>query len=138
MQPVNTALRFHQVDPADLSPRLKELVDVIGLQAAAKLIAKRGGTRVTVPASAEGSVLADIIGIEALERMITHYGIGEITLDRGAAALKAVEDREILRELSAGVSAPALAIRYGRTERAIYKLAARAGKLDTSQLDLYR
>lgn len=133
-----SAVRFDDIDVQDLSPRLRELVDVIGLAATVKLVNIRGGTWVYLPhAGQEQSVLADIVGADAAEQMIAHYGSARrLELDRGKRALAAVEKRAIVREAEKE-SATVLAIRYNRTERYIYAVLARAGKLDDKQLGLY-
>lgn len=139
MQPVSAvAPQFHQVDVADLSPRLKELVGVIGLPAAAKLIAARGGTRIYIPAMpAADHVLEQIIGLEATARLIGHYGAGNrLDLDSGIKALRNAENRAIVAD-SAELSVQQLALKYGRTERGIFKVLKRQGRIPDKQLSLY-
>lgn len=133
-----SAVRFEDIDVQDLSPRLRELVNVIGLAATTKLIKARGGTWVYLPhPGQEESILADIVGADAAEKMIAHYGSARrLELDLGKRALAAVEKCAIVREFETE-SATTLALRYGRSERYIYAVLARAGKLDDKQLHLY-
>lgn len=59
------------------------LVGLIGAEATLKLLEARGGTRIYIPESAAGGVLAGIIGLDAAEAMHRHYGKGEIRLPLG-------------------------------------------------------
>lgn len=135
---MSAAPQLHQVDVADLSPRLRELVGVLGFAAALKLIAARGGTRIYIPATpAADHVLEQIIGLEATAKLIGHYGAGNrLDLDSGIKALRNAENRAIVAD-SAELSVQQLALKYGRTERGIFKVLKRQGRIPDKQLSLY-
>jgi len=119
IQPDNLAI--------DLLPsRIADLVEVIGLKAALKIVELRGGIRLCVPKKATPDHwLAEHIGIEALTQLCKIYGGEIIEIDRCAAALRAVFEASIVREHDAGASNSELARRHGYTERGIRKLRRR-------------
>lgn len=73
----------------------------IGLDLTARLLKRRGGTEVTIPVRAKGSMLAEIIGLHGAEKVIAAIGPGKVTLPcgymRGAKARRA-EAKRLLRE----------------------------------------
>ncbi|WP_413874144.1 hypothetical protein [Albidovulum sp.] len=81
-----------------------EIEAAVGLDLAVRLMKRRGGTEITIPVRAKGSMLADIIGCHAAERLIAAIGPGKIMLPcgtmRGARARRA----EAMRMLRAGAS----------------------------------
>lgn len=88
-----------------------QIEEAIGRDLTEKLLKKRGGTEVSVPKFAKGSMLSDIIGVHATEKLIREIGPGRINLPcghmRGARARKA-EAKRMLRQ-GASVSQVALA-----------------------------
>ncbi len=57
-----------------------EIEGAIGPEAAVRLLALRGGTEVSIPTRAKGSVLASVIGDEATADMIAAFGPGKTVL----------------------------------------------------------
>ncbi len=120
----------------DLSPRLRELVEIIGLPAAVKLIEARGGTRLYVPRKAEEDrLLVRLIGRPAAAKLMRRYGGDVIELDRGVRGLRAVRNRAIIAE-SEHRSAMQLALKYQLTERQVWKILERAARVNRRQLAL--
>lgn len=138
MQSVSAAAQLPNLEISDLSPRLRELVQAIGLPAAVKLIMKRGGTRIYVPTTPSADhTLEQIIGTEATGALIAWYGAGtRMDLDSGVKALRNAENRAIVAD-SAELSVQQLALKYGRTERGIFKVLKRQGRIPDKQLTLY-
>lgn len=60
-----------------------EIEELIGTEATLKLLAARGGTEVTIPARAEGSVLADVLGIDDAEILMDAFGRAPVMLPCG-------------------------------------------------------
>lgn len=81
-----------------------QIEEAIGLDLTARLLKKRGGTEVTIPVRARGSMLADLVGLHAAEKVIEAIGPGKVTLPcaymRGAKGRRA----EAIRMLRAGAS----------------------------------
>lgn len=79
----------------------QEIIEVIGDVSAAKLLAERGGTEITVPHRVAGSLLARIIGEADAERLAHYFGAGKLVLPtgmaRGAGGRRA-KAKELLRE----------------------------------------
>lgn len=88
-----------------------QIEEAIGRELAEKLLWKRGGTEISVPKFARGSMLSDIIGVLATEKLIREIGPGRVNLPcghmRGARARKA-EAKRMLRQ-GASVNQVALA-----------------------------
>lgn len=90
-----------------------EIEDMIGTELTLKLLAERGGTRISVPMKAAGSALADIIGEEATEILIEEMGVNPVILPnanfRGMRARRA-RGQEMLRR---GASLQEVALEIG-------------------------
>jgi hypothetical protein len=109
-------------------PRLgRELIEVIGFEAAMTLIEKRGGQRITVPGwplkrlSARFAALAEIIGEEAATKYADRWGNSEIQVPRGVELDKLRRNLALIAEYEAGVRVPDLAARYKLTESTVWK-----------------
>ncbi len=112
----------------DLLPgRIKELADVIGITAALKLVEIRGGIRMTVPKlkPKANHWLLSTLSDDELDKLISYYGGETIEIDRCAAALRLIFEKQVIQEHRNGLSNSMLARKYGYTERGIRKLRAR-------------
>ncbi len=122
-----------------LPRRIAELVDVVGLTAALKLVELRGGVRLEVPKRAKPEHwLVPHIGIEALTKLAAYYSGECIEIDRCAKVLKLLKEREIVAEFAGGLSNAQLARKYQYTERGIRILRKRVEKTRPAvNLDLF-
>jgi len=109
-----------------LPKRVAELADVVGLEAALKLVELRGGRRLYVPKHATAQHwLVPYIGLTAVEQLAAHYQGADIEIDRCQDLKRAI----IVAEFERGVSTSILAEHYGCTERNIrYMVNANIGK----------
>lgn len=124
----------------DLLPRrVAELVDVVGLAAALKLVELRGGGRLEVPKRAKPEHwLVEHIGLEALTKLVAYYNGERIEIDRCAKVLKMLKEREIVAAFESGASNGQLARKYQYTERGIRILRKRVEKARPAvNLDLF-
>jgi len=84
-----------------LPASVAELVDLIGLDTAMKLVRTLGGTTFPVPKRATKlgelryNVLADVVGVDAADALVKHFGGEELYIPRCSAALQTVRDAEI-------------------------------------------
>lgn len=62
--------------PRHLPHGLNQIAGAAGVEVALKIALSRGGSRMLIPAKAEGSVLADLVGIDAA-RLISQHLAGE-------------------------------------------------------------
>jgi len=109
-----------------LPKRVTELVDVVGMVAALKLVEAYGGQHLWIPSKAHPKhFLAGLIGMEALGKLSAVYGDQTMDFDRCAALLRAVKDKTILDEFNGGMTNGQLAVKYGMTERGIRKIKRR-------------
>lgn len=109
-----------------LPESIQELIEVVGWPATLVIVEARGGVRLCVPSQATADHwLAERIGMQALIALVERYRGEEIEVARCAAAIRAGQERQILREASAGASNATLARQYGYTERGIRKLRRR-------------
>lgn len=126
--------------PVDCLPEsILELIDVIGLPAALRIVEARGGIRLCVPkTAAPDHWLAQAIGMTAFERLVAYYEGEEIEVAKCAAAMQRLREREIDAAAREGETNTTLARRYGYTERGIRKLRRRVeAQRDDDQPDLF-
>lgn len=119
-----------------LPASVAELVDLIGLDKAMKLVKTLGGTTFPVPKRATSlgelryNMLADVVGVDAADALVKHYGGDELYIPRCAAALQAARDAEIneafVAETRTGRSAAdvvfSLARRYKLSDRRVWDI----------------
>ena len=120
----------------NLPVSVQELVDLIGLQMAMKLVRSLGGTTFPVPkrqtrlGELRYNMLADVVGVEEADTLVKHFGGGELYVPRCAAALQAARDAEIneyfVAETNKGRSSAEvvfhLARRYKLSDRRIWHI----------------
>jgi len=106
-----------------LPRRTAELADVVGLQAALKLVELRGGRRVWAPKkSREDHWLVEHIGLDAFRKLCQHYGDTSLELDMCKGLKRAI----VVAEYERGVPVSKLAETYGCTERNIRRMTVAA------------
>ncbi|TBW58538.1 hypothetical protein EZI54_03910 [Marinobacter halodurans] len=120
-----------------LPASLKDLIDVVGLEPARKLVSVYGGTRLTVPAKMHAAhPLAELLGIEAAQALSRHYALERVDVPTASAATKAARNREMREHHQAGVSVRRLALRYQLTERRVWEILAEDAP-SSQQTDLF-
>jgi hypothetical protein len=119
-------------DLADLlPPKLAEIAELIGVDAAFKLSAAWPGIRLFVPKQVSlEHPIAVAIGLQAARKLAEMYGGETVVIPMAARAAKARLHARILAEYrptdgSPGASASALARKYGVHQLSIYRLAAK-------------
>lgn len=119
-----------------LPESLRELVDLIGLPAALKLVERWGGiTAVYVPKDmTPGHDLARALGFPAALKLSEVYG-GDClrNIPRCVGALRAVRDRQVLRLRADGLAPRDIAPQFGLTERRVWGILAEAGAAERSR-----
>ena len=106
---------------------IDEIVRVIGLPAAVKLVEQFGGTRVYLPHPSRvkpDTPVAQMLGVEAAVRLASEWPQCEIAIP-SSATLRHERDRAIRAEPD-NVSIRELAKKYDLTERQIYNIRATA------------
>jgi hypothetical protein len=117
---------FENIDPDLLPSRVADLVRVVGLPVALKIVEKWGGTRIWIPKkAAESHWLCEAVGMDAFTKLCAAYGYSWLEIDRCRAAIRATVETRIVREHDQGASSHELALRYGYTQRGIRKLRRR-------------
>ncbi len=120
----------------NLPASVQELVDLIGLAAAMKLVRSLGGTTFPVPkrqtrlGELRYSMLADVVGVDAADALTQRYGGDELYIPRCAAALQAARDAEINEAFVTGTRAGrsaadvvfSLARRYKLSDRRVWHI----------------
>ena len=104
------------------------LLELLGFQAASRLVEKFGGTRLSIPApeSAGYKMLADVLeDKKAADRLCVEYGGLRVILPVRVIALQA-RVRELHR---GGIKPPEIARALGCTERRVYQVLAENIKL---------
>lgn len=81
-----------------------EIEAAIGLDLTVRLLKRRGGTEITIPVRARGSMLADIVGLHAAERLVATIGPGKVMLPCGSMRGARARRAEAMRMLRAGAS----------------------------------
>ena len=135
----------------NLPASVQELVDLIGLQKAMKLVRSLGGTTFPVPkrqtrlGELRYNMLADVVGVEEADTLVKHFGGGELYVPRCAAALQAVRDAEInayfVAETNKGRSSAEvvfhLARRYKLSDRRVWHILKTLPAKPDDQLQLF-
>jgi hypothetical protein len=128
-------------DLLDLLPsRTQELVEVIGLPAALKLVELHGGRHIWVPTTAkETHWLNEQIGMDAFTKLCAHYSYSRLEIDKCATLIRALRDKTILEEFNHGMTNYQLATKYNTTERQIVRIRKHAIKTSaTPTLDIFK
>ena len=135
----------------NLPASVQELVDLIGLETAMKLVRSLGGTTFPVPKRATKlgelryNVLADVVGVDAADVLVKHFGGGELYVPRCAAALQAARDAAInadfVDQVRTGRSSAdvvfSLARRYKLSDRRVWDILKTVPVKPDDQLRLF-
>ncbi|MBF0422318.1 MAG: hypothetical protein HQL73_04935 [Magnetococcales bacterium] len=105
---------------------LKAICDAIGLDDTIKLVSTLGGTRVFIPKHiGAGHRLVHLLGWKAARKLSLLFGGECLSVVRGAPALRAQRNKEIIAQYNRGVRVADLARSFALTERRIYTILAR-------------
>lgn len=124
--------------PGTLAP----IAELVGVEAALRLVARCGGTRQRIPAEPERSAcqLVQALGPAAARRLLSRYHPGgHIDVPVMSSWLAELRRRRVLELKGAGRPISEIARTLGLTERGVYKILARDPLgIDAAQLDLFR
>jgi len=90
-------MTYDHINVELLPQMLQELVSIIDIPAAMKIVATRGGTRLYVPVKhlADNHYLVKLIGREAADNLQEEYGGGEILIPTARKAMRGMRNAEI-------------------------------------------
>lgn len=109
-----------------LPPKLREIAEVVGLEAAIRLAEHWPGIRLFVPQRVHlQHPIALAIGMRAAEQLAARYGGETVCVPKAERYLRAIRNAEIVRRYRAGESAATLARHFGVHENHVYALVAR-------------
>ncbi len=127
--PFDSAPDLDDATLALLPKRVRELVEVVGITAALKIVDLRGGGRLEVPRRAKPEHwLVEHIGLDALVKLVAYYDGERIEIDRCANLALMIKERLIVAEFERGASNWQLAQKHGYTERGIRVLRKRVAQ----------
>ena len=113
-----------------------QIEEASGRELTERLLKRRGGTEISIPKFARGSMLSEIVGLQATEKMIREIGPGRLKLPcstmRGAKARKA----EAIRMLREGASVNQVALACDLHSRTVQSYRAGMDGGDDRQMDL--
>jgi len=126
------------MDSTLLPPTIQEIVDIVGLEAALKVVNAYGGTRVWFPeVPAPDHHLVKILG-DAAYVLCQRFALNWLTIPTCARALRAVRDAAIVEALRQGRTYDEVAREFGLTWRQVANIAARhRAKYPDPQPDLF-
>ena len=114
-----------EIDIDQLPQSAAEIVEVVGVEAALRLVEAWGGIRLYVPQQMpEDHLLVSALGRAEAGQLADRYGGETIQIPRCLHALRAVRNAHIRRERYDGASPALLALRYRLTERQVYSILA--------------
>jgi hypothetical protein len=116
----------------NLPKTAKDIVDIIGMNAAMALVRNWPGIPLKVPAGRRPAGimmrrLAAVIGKEAALKFIRHYGGEVVVIPRCAVAIRVARDQCIINQYNNGVTAANLAREHKLTVRHIRLILNRPG-----------
>lgn len=106
------------------------LVEIIGPEAAMRLIEARGGTRVYLSDAGEGRTVSDIVGVDAAAKLNAIYG-------RDKFKVPLARDWRVLCYRQQGLSYRQMALRVGCSENGVGNILRRYQKTQV-QFDLFK
>lgn len=117
---------YAAVQLEDLPESLREIIELIGLPATLKLVARWGGVRLYVPEKVYADhVLARTVGLDNAAALCEVFARCELIVPKCDAALGRIRDRQIRHRFQAeGWPAHRLARHYHLTERHVYRILA--------------
>ncbi|MBF0147228.1 MAG: hypothetical protein HQL84_13825 [Magnetococcales bacterium] len=115
----------HPLLNARFPESLKEIRDAIGLDNTLKLVTNCGGTRIFIPKRISAQHrLANLLGLKAARQLSRRFGGESLSVVRGAPALRALRNKEIIDQYNKGARVADLARSHALTERRIYTILA--------------
>jgi hypothetical protein len=126
-------------DESLIPASLLQIVALIGLEAALKLVKAYGGVRLYVPKKIDADhPLVELIGYPAARALAAEFG-GQPHFDipKCEAALREARNRQIRQDRAMGHSIRELALKYRLTERGIEKILGAGLLRDERQAELF-
>ena len=109
-----------------LPQSIRNMIDVIGANAALALVRAYAGQIIKIPVGdTDGAMRTRLIGIMGLDAacaFIKHYGGERMAVPRCLKALLAERNAVIIKKYDGGQSVPSLVSEFNLTERRIYSL----------------
>jgi len=112
-----------------------EIAEVIGEAAALRLLEARGGTQISIPVRAEGSMLARLVGETEAQAMIDTFGPGKLTLPTAGARGVGARRARAMRMLRKGHSLQEVALACDLHTRTVSNYRAQIDR-DNGQMEL--
>lgn len=113
-----------------LPPLAREIVALVGLEAAMALINAYPGVAIEVPrghrASPMQAGLRRIMGREAADTLIQHYGGTVLRVPMCKRAMQDARDAEIIAKVDGGSPVWQVAIEHGLHERTVWRILKRS------------
>ncbi len=132
-----------ELPESGLPEKASELVRLIGMAAATKLVCALGGVNIAIP-KGDGRVgtvrreaLIEIVGVAATDMLIAHYGGDRLWVPSCRQALLKVRNVAIVRQYERGKSVQDLALQYELTDRHIWTILKTTDASARSQLQLF-
>ena len=130
--------------PAPVYIPVRDLVKILGLPDALRLVSHFGGGSLYLPHPSRlrpGNKIVEAIGLAAAVKLCAEWPQLDVMLPRMCAEIRRMQERAIRRE--EGLSVTQIAWTYLTTERNVYRVRARAGDdaeiaaAARAQLDLF-
>jgi hypothetical protein len=123
----------------DLLPkRTSELIQVIGFDAAMRLVKQFGGTHLNIPKRAKSNhALVCCIGFEELEKLCHYYGGDKLEIDLCHHIISQQKQQLILAGIQSGKTNAQLARQFNTTERQIRRIKQRSRHVVAVNLDIF-
>lgn len=120
---------------ATLPPKLAEIAEVIGVDAALKLSAGWPGIRLHIPQRAtETHAITLAIGLRLAQVLCDIYGGSDVVVPMARSTHRQRLHLAILEELDRGATAPELARKYGMHQFTIYRLSGDRRRAEQREL----
>lgn len=131
-----------------LPQSVSDIVDLIGYDAAMRLVGEWGGITLDVPEGKHGGPLTEsleeLLGCTAAQQFFATYGGEHLYIPRCAQAIRDQRDLAIQAAYDDGTRVPDIVRSFGVTERWVWVVLKRAistqgagRKRDDSQLDMF-
>ena len=117
---------INDIDPDLLPASVRDMAEVIGLDAALGVVQHYGGTRLWLPlVLSEDHPLVQTIGLAAARSLSEHYRLESLTIPTCKRAFRVIRNQRIVERYRAGETAATLAHEFGLHERMIWQIVAR-------------
>lgn len=119
--------RDDDLDVALLEPLLRQLVELIGIQATMAIVERCGGTLLNIPRQADqNALLLELVGAERAAILGRALGPDRLLIPKAQPALRDVRDRRVMAALQSR-SVRQVAREFGLGERWVWELKRRRG-----------